>query len=344
MAKKSQTYEQARAAVQEGNVKPLYFVYGEEQLLADKFQSLLMASSLSEAEKSFNLDILYGAEVTAQQAIATCNAFPVMAERRVVIVRDFEKMSDNKLFAAYAERPNPQAVVALVCRNKPNLTHNPYRALKTKAVAVALAPPKPRSMGAWIKDELSARGKTIDPQAQQILKDFVGTDLTAATTELDKLVTFVGDKKKIAVQDVLTAAGQTREINVFELQNAVTAGDYDKAMWIAEKMLQQGSNAIGSALIIIAVLTRYYNRLWQLAKLMRAGVGRTESARRLGLRDFQLSGYESVLRSASPEQIRRGLRALMAAEFEIKGGSEMNEHIVMSLMLVQLMKHRATAS
>ncbi len=329
------------AGINAGNFQPVYFVYGDAQLLADRLQKQLITSVVSEAERSFNLDILYGAEVSAQQVLAVCSAFPVMAERRLVIVRDFEKLEDNELLASYVQKPNPHAVVALICRKKPNLTHNPYRAIKNSVASVSVSAPRSNKMGPWLRDGLQERGVSIDGRALQTLKEFVGSDLAVASTELDKLAAFLGARKKVTQEDVLLVAGQTRDINVFELQRAVASQQFDRAMYITEKMLQRGSNDIGASLIIISVLSRFYVRLWQLVKFSnpKAEMSRAEIIRRLGVKDYQMSELQQACVAMGPVQVRKGLRALMAAEFEIKGGSQMNAHVVMTLLLVQLMRN-----
>ena len=124
-SKTGASYEDLATAFRHGQFKPLYFFYGEEGLLMDELQALLVEQALAPHERDFNLDLVYGPEATAPAVLAQCAAFPVMAERRVVVVRAFDKLDENRLFTSYAERPNPHAVVLLLCSAKPNLAQHP---------------------------------------------------------------------------------------------------------------------------------------------------------------------------------------------------------------------------
>src|SRR5690606_1694221 len=102
---------------------------------------------------------------------------PMMAERRVVIVREFDQLSENRLFSSYAERANPSAVVLLVCSGKPNFTMHPYRALREHAVTSEFKPLDARKLPGWIDARIRSLGREIEPRALQMLADSVGSDL-----------------------------------------------------------------------------------------------------------------------------------------------------------------------
>ena len=158
MAKAGHAYEQLDTAFRHGNFKPLYFFYGEERFLSDMLQQTLLDHALAPHERDFNLDIVYGAERQAQAVLALCASYPVMAARRVVIVRDFEKLRDNKLFKAYAEQPNPSAIVLLLCNSRPNLNTQPYRNLKQKAVWAEFKPLYANQVPSWIQKHVRGLG------------------------------------------------------------------------------------------------------------------------------------------------------------------------------------------
>ncbi len=343
MARSGHTYHQLETAIRHRNFAPLYFLYGEEEYLIDKLQDLLLEHALEPGERDFNLDILYGAEVEPPQALAVCAAYPVMAARRLVIIRDFEKMKDNVLFKSYAEQPNPTAVVALVCRGKPNLSAHPYRALKEKAVAAEIKPLPPSRVPGWIAGHVKSQGLAMDARACEMLADFVGTDLQVAAAEVDKLISLVGDRKRIEADDVIRASGQTREVNVFELQRAVGERDYERAMTIAERLLQQATNTRGEAIRAVTILSSYFTKLWKLTVCQGRRLGEKEAAQRVGVSPYYIKEYINSLQKYDVPSIERALGLLMAADFELKGGAQRSETLIVQLMLNQLVSGRVFA-
>lgn len=338
------SYEQLETAFRHRNYKPLYFLFGEERFLIEELQRLLLTHALAPHERDFNLDIVYGAEAEAPAVLSLCAGYPMMAERRVVVVRDFEKLKDNQLFTAYAERPNPTAVVLLACGTKPNLSAHPYRALKQHAAWAEFKPLYENQMPGWIQKRVQAQGYRIEPEAVQMLADFVGTNLQAAVVEIDKLITYAAPRQTLTADDVVHASGQTREFNVFELQRAVGETRLADALRIADRMLQQASNARSECLMMISVLTGFFTKLWKLGVCQAKRMPEPAMAARIGVPPFFIKEYLFSLRRFGPEAIERAFAALLAADFELKGGSGRDERLVLMLALRRLVPEAASTA
>ncbi len=336
MAKTGLTYEQLETAFRHRNFKPLYFLYGEETFLMDGLQDVLIAHALAPHERDFNFDLVYGAEATGQAVLGLCSSFPMMAERRVVVVRNFEQLKDNRLFTAYAEKPNPAAVVLLLCKGKPNLSMHPYRALKKHAAWGEFKPLYDNQVPGWIQKRVKSLGYTIEPQAVQMLADRVGATLHLAASEIDKLMTYAGERRTLTADDVVRASGHTREFNVFELQRAIGEGRFNDALRIGERLLGQASNTRGEALMIVSVLTGYITRLWKLNACQGLRLPEREMAQRVGVSPYFIKEYLFSLRRFSPQALEQAFSALLAADYELKGGSRRDERLVLTLLLRRL--------
>jgi DNA polymerase-3 subunit delta len=329
-------YEDLATAFRHRHFQPLYFFFGEEGLLMDELQALLVEHALPPHERAFNLDVVFGPEAAAPAVLALFAQFPMMAERRVVVVRAFERLDENRLFTAYAERPNPQAVVLLLCTGKPNLTQHPYRALKQHAVWAEFKPLYDRQMPGWIAQRLKAKGYKPEGGAAQMIAEAVGADLRAAAAEVDKLAAYVGERKAVTEEDVVRAAGHSREHNVFELQRAVGQGEHARALAIGEALLAQAANRRSEAIGIVAVLAAYFTRLQKLSACLRQRMPEAEMARHVGVSPFFLREYLTALRLFPAADLARALGALLAADDELKGGSEREARLILTLALGRL--------
>lgn len=340
MASRGLTYDHIRTAVQRNELAPLYFLFGEETFLIDDLQAAVLDNALEPHEKDFNLDIVYGSETNARDVLALCSGYPVMAQRRVVIVREFEKLEGNSLFKTYAERPNPTAVVLLVCNARPNLSTHPYRALKEHAAWAEFKPVSSKKMPSWIKAFVERNGYRIEPAALHMLGDVMGTDLRTAATEIEKLFTFIGDRKEITADDVLLAAGHTREYSVFELQRAIGQQRFTDAVRISDRLLTKAANPAGEAIMIVAVLTSFYTKLWRLLPLLADRMPEKAMAGQIGVPPFFIGEYLGAIKRLGGAGIERAFGALLAADYELKGGATRNADAILLLLLGRLITAR----
>ncbi len=325
-------YIELKTAFQNRNFAPIYLLHGEERWFIDRLQALLLENALQPHEKDFNLDLLYGHETDARQALNACQAFPMMAERRVVIIRDFDRMKENALFKGLAEQPNPACVVFLVCAGKPNMSRHPYRALKSAGKAVEFKALYPNQVPRWIETLAKEKGFALEPKAVQMLGEYVGASLSSVEAELGKLATYVGEREVITAEDIVQASGQTRDYNVFELQRAVGERQFDRALHITERLLQQSSNPTGESNMIVAVLTAFFIKLWQLTAFREERIPEKEMARAIGVSPFFLKEYLACLRRYDVKAIHRALSALLAADSELKGGSQRSDRLILNLL------------
>ena len=334
------TYDDLAVAFRHGNFEPFYVLSGEEAFFADRLQALLLEHALQPHERDFNLDVIYGAEAEAENVLNACMSFPMMAERRVVVVREFDRLKGNRLFAAWAERPNPAVVVLLICSGKVNASTHPYRALKKHGAWAEFKALYDRQIPTWIDRLATEKAIQIEPRAVQMLADFVGSDLRKAEAEIVKLATYIGDRTTVTAADVVHASGQTREVNVFELQRAVSEMRQNDAFSIAERLLQQSSNPKGECTMIVAVLSSFFTKLWQLSVFRKQRIAEKEMAAGIGVSPFFLKEYLSGLNRYDDIALNRAFSSLLAADYELKGGSSRGDRLILNLLFRRLFEHR----
>jgi DNA polymerase-3 subunit delta len=228
-------------------------------------------------------------------------------------------------------------VVLLVCSGNPRFNAHPYLALRKAGAATEFKALYPNQVTGWIERMAKDRGFAIEPKAALMLADYVGTQLQAAESELEKLATFAGAREVLTAEDVVQASGQTREFNVFELQKAIGEMRQNDAIRITERLLQQTSNQRGECTRIITVLTSYYIKLWKLTACRKQRLSEKEMARRIGVSPFYIKEYLECLRRIDGNALNRAFSALLAADYELKGGSSRSEKLVLNLMLRRMM-------
>ena len=105
--------------IKEGNLKPIYFLMGEEPYYIDRLSDYIENNVLSEEEKGFNQTVLYGRDVSIEDIVSAAKRYPMMAERQVIIVKEAQDLSKSiDKFENYASDPMPSTVLVLCYKYK----------------------------------------------------------------------------------------------------------------------------------------------------------------------------------------------------------------------------------
>jgi DNA polymerase-3 subunit delta len=334
---KGSTYEDLRGDLARKKLSPVYLLYGEEDFLTEEATEAIITTALAGGERGFNLDIVYGAEADVRSIVSHALSFPMMAERRVVVVRGLDRLAGKEMLSNYIEQPSPSTSLVLVS-TKPDFRKKPYVTAKAAAVLVECKPLYENQIPAWIARRMSSYQKAIDPEACTLLAAYVGNSLREVQNELDKLDVFTGDRKRITADDVRAVVGASKEFNVFELQKALGSRDARHAVEIMERMLEAGE----AATMITVMLTRYFSTVWKLQDLRRRGVPMQDQARIVAISPYFLKEYLNVLNFFPPADIEHAFELIADADERLKTSSE-DPKTVMHALVVQLLNQRKPA-
>ena len=230
------SYEEIIRDVRGGNIKPVYYLMGDEDYYIDRVAQFIVDSTLGEMERDFNLSILYGPDTNAQRIIQEARQFPVMAERRVVWLREAQSMNDREQLAAYVKNPNPQTIL-IVCHKHGTLDSRRSLAKEVKKVGVLFESRRlyDRELPGFITSYLRRQKREIESAAVQMLCEHVGSDLNMLASEMDKLVLAIPmGESRVTTALVEQQTGMSKDYNGFELQNALSVRDIYKANQIVK--------------------------------------------------------------------------------------------------------------
>ena len=222
--------------VQAGKYSPVYCFMGDEDYYIDNLSQYIADRALKPEERDFNYDLLYGAETRANDIIAIARQFPMMADRRVVLVREFQALADKEALSAYVKNPNPTTILIL-CHKHGKLDARRALAQEIKRQGVLFESKRlyDRELPGFITKYMERKQKAIEPAAVQMLCDHVGSDLSRLVAEMDKLLMALPQgETRVGASLVEELTGVSKDFNSFELQNALAVRDVYKANQIVK--------------------------------------------------------------------------------------------------------------
>ena len=179
--------------IKNGNVKPIYFLMGEEAYYIDRISDLIESSVLDEAEKGFNQVVMYGRDVTIEEIASSAKRYPMMADKQVIIVKEAQDLSRTiEKLVSYVENPQPTTVLVINYKYKKlDKRKKLYKAVDKAGVIFESKKLYDNQVSDWIRRVLSGRSYKIEPKASLMLVEFLGTDLSKINNELEKLITIL---------------------------------------------------------------------------------------------------------------------------------------------------------
>ena len=223
----------------------VFYLHGEDALVR-----ALIDNHLDPGIRDFNLDPLRGTEVDTETLASVLATPPMMAEWRVVVIREVEGLASsskarNVLLETVASPP-PGLALILSCTVPSGSKAKFYKDLAKKSRAVEFRPLTPDDVPGWLMERAQARGDVeLDVDAAQALGAAVGTDLGILSRELEKLVDFVGDRRRIRRVDVEAAGTRLPSQDRWRWFDLVGEGRLEEALESVGVLLSQGENGVG---------------------------------------------------------------------------------------------------
>ena len=234
---------------------PVYYLFGEDDFLKEQKTRELLEAAVEPSTRDFNLEIRRASELDPEALDALLSTPPMLAERRVVVLREVDKLkkSARTLLDRYLARPAHDTVLVLVAPSGVKSD----KALSAHATAVEFAPLTGDRLPRWVTYHAQhTLGRTITAEAVTLLIEAAGGDLAQLAVELEKLASYsteVIDEK--AVADVV---GVRRGESLGDLLDAVAAKDVRGAIGLIPIVLQlPKTNAVS---IVMAARTQGRSR------------------------------------------------------------------------------------
>ena len=233
---------QLRRALAKAPPAPAYYLHGGEGILKEEVQALILDTALEPSLRDFNLDILSGQQVDPERLAAVCSTLPMMAERRVVVVRDVEtwkrKTKAKQAAVAYLQRPSPETVLVLVQGGDGEADDD----LAEHCVAVNCAALTGDALDDWLDARMASAGITITPDAREHLIRATGGDLGLLSAEVAKLsgLTATGPIDRETVSSLVGIRfGETPD----DWRDAILRDDLTTAIRLVPRLLETTGNS-----------------------------------------------------------------------------------------------------
>ena len=326
---------------------PVYYIHGAEGILKDEALTQILNRALDPGTRDFNLDFISAQQLDPAELAAACATLPMMAERRVVVLRDIEawkRKSKAKLPAMqYLDKPMVDTVLVLVQGND----DEPDNEIASRCVTIECTAPVGDQLDAWLDDKLATHGVMITPDGREHLIRATGGDLgllTAETQKLSGLDTTTPIDARTVGEMVGVRFGETAD----DWRDTVLRDETSRALALVPKLLETTgvsgvglASLLGSSLLVLrwarATAERNKSRGAVLAKTVKFEL-LFKVRPRIGSYDTFAAVVGEVVGRWSPARLTAAIAATLHADAMLKNTMISDEEgIVTDLVLTLAM-------
>ena len=299
------------------DLKSVYLIFGDEELLLDRALRRLRDRIAEVADLDFNYEAFDGESADASAVVAAANTLPFASERRLVIVRDVDKMNaaGQAVLAGYALDPAPTACLVLVAKRM-RKDSKLFKAIQALGGVSEYRAPKRSEYPAWVVDLFASRGRRITHDGAGALVQAVGRDLRRLETEAEKVIAYAGERTDLTRDDVISVVAETAPVSIFDFLNAVGARECASALVLLGDLIASGEDIMG----IHAMTLRHLRSLLSARALADRGASVGEVMREVGMAEWQAKNAITQARRFTPAELSLALREAASLESSMKSG------------------------
>ena len=322
--------------IKAGNIKPIYFLMGEEPYYIDKLSDYIEQNVLSEEEKGFNQTVLYGRDVSMEDIIGSAKRYPMMADRQVVIVKEAQELTRtiDKL-ESYAANPMPSTVLVFCYKYKTlDKRKKVTKLLEKNGLVYESKKLYDNQVGQWITRVLQGKGYAIEPKANAMLVEFLGTDLSKINNELEKMQIILPKGSTITPKHIEENIGFSKDFNVFELRKAIGDRNQLKAYQIAHYFAENPKD--NPMVVTTSLVFSFFLNLLQYHGLKDKNPKNVASV--LKVNPYFLKDYDIALKNYPMKKVSAIVAALRDIDVKSKGvgANSLSNNDLLREMLVKV--------
>ncbi|CAI8365854.1 MAG: Uncharacterised protein [Flavobacterium sp. SCGC AAA160-P02] len=322
--------------ITKGNVKPIYFLMGEEPYYIDKISDFIEDHILEETEKEFNQTVFYGRDVSIEEIIGAAKRFPMMAEKQVIVVKEAQDLSRTiEDLVPYAENPQQSTVLVINYKfKKLDKRKALYKAIHKIGLVYESKRLYENQVADWIRRVLNGKKYKIEPKAAHMLVDFLGTDLSKIDNELKKLITILPKETIITPRHIEDNIGISKDFNNFELRKAVGEKNVVKVNQIIQYFAQNPKS--NPLVMTISLLNSFFTQLLIYHGLQ--DKSRDNVAKALGIRPFFVIDYITASNHYPMRKTAQVISLLRDADLKSKGvGASQSQRDILKELLFKIL-------
>lgn len=325
------TFSEFEKKLNKDSLSSLYLIHGEEVFYVEK-----ALNSIKEKAKETGRELvsLNGDECEAGEILNAAGSGALFGGKSLIIVKnvlDIKAREKERLLKYFPNWPKGNVTV-FTGMGKADRREKFYASFKNYGEEAVFNHPDARECPVWLKERAKSLGFNISGDAVKFLADSSGKDLQILDNELNKIITYMGEKRSIALADVEAVLGRNPIHTIFNLTDALGAKNIKSALTYLNQLLGEDNHP----LMIHTMITRQIRTIAELKSLLNQGVPSGEAVKRMGLAPFLQKNLLDQAANFSADQLEAAFKNLLQIDILLKSSPPAYHRIFLESFCVNL--------
>jgi DNA polymerase-3 subunit delta len=303
----------------------LFVIYGEERFFHDSLLAKIEERHFdNKADKDLNYHVFYGSESSISDILSACLSFPMFAERKLVVVKEFDSLqiSDKDSFLKYVS--NPQSTTTLVLIAEKFGGNKFQKDIINQAVSVRCRNLNTGDIYQWSSEKFKSAKIDASKDCIAFLVENIGSNLLRLNLEIEKIKNYLGPEESLTLEKVSKITGFTRDVNIFNFQKSLAAKNLKTCLKIGYHLLEQGE----SLAAILPMIFIFFRRMWVVKQLLEKNQSESSILQQLGGSSYAYRDIFATHTNFTYQHIHIIFEKILEAEIQLKTSQKSGESIL----------------
>lgn len=313
--------------IQNNNLKHVYLLYGEERYLLLQYRDKLV-NALSTKDDTMNFTRFEGDDISENEIIDLAETLPFFTDKRLILVENAPFFSANSDKIVEYMSQIPDTTYFVFCEKTADKRTRLYKAISKVGSAIEFKRMDEKTLQTWIVSRLKKNNKQITGAVLNLFLSRTGDDMGTIDMELEKLISYVGDRPVITEEDIMAITSVKIEDKVFDMIDAITVKNQKLALSLYSDLLTLKVAPVKT----LKLIEKQYQRLF-IVKSM-ANASSNEIATKAGIPSFFVKKYVAQCKSYSMQKLREILQTISDLDYSFKSGN-LSDQLAVELFIVK---------
>jgi len=327
-----------------GVFNPVYFFYGEDEFFIKEYESRIKNLILESQGASYDLlsATFYAGDDPIAQLINSVRTMPMLGGRKVVVLRNAERLTDKEVeyLNSYLENPSKNTILIITARGVGRerskelgvfLPPGKLKDIMKHSAVFVQAKPREVDVRRWVVKRLNDEGKKIHEDALDMLIDCLGQDISSISREVEKLLIYLGDENEATLDDIGAMIPHLTVHSIFEFTDALSNGNVKQSLDFMRELTYSGTEPYQ----ILPSIRWHFVRLWTLKTMLDEGRDEYRISKELTIPQFRMKDYVRQARRIPHEVFRDVLQKIYTADKLLRSRSGSGD-IVLDTMVLEI--------